>query len=193
MTLREFFLSPGQDLAKGVAQGIETGGDTAAFGIGGAADVRMLKWPVFSSAVSRHIGELLDVGIPDVLANAWNKSAALREHFEKSRQSPGESFLLPLAEHTIESEHTPSIEVLKNGKPVAKLVFTARVALTVEGAVLRIQNGEIRDIQTGQVRGSGTLKCGGAVLVEKETQAIPLPGRVVLREDTSAAASASAT
>lgn len=193
MTLREFFLSPGQDLAKGVARGIETGGDTVAVGIGGAADVRMLKWPVFSSAVSRHIGELLDVGIPDVLANAWNKSAAVHEHLEKSRQSPGESFLLPLAEHTIESEHTPSIEVLKNGKPVAKLAFTARVVLTVEGAVLRIQNGDIREIQTGQVKGSGTLKCGGAVLVEKETQAIPLPGRVVLREDTSAAASASAT
>ena len=190
MTLREFFLSPGQDLAKGVAQGMETGGDTVAVGEGGAADVRMLKWPVLSSAVSRHVGELLDVGISDILANAWNKSAALREQFEKSRQSPGESFLLPLAQHTIESEHKPSIEVLKNGKPVAKLVFTANIALTVEGAVLRIQNGEIREIQTGQVKGSGSLKCGGAVLVEKETQPIALPGRIVLREDAAARASA---
>ena len=42
--------------------------------------------------------------------------------------------------------------------------------------MLRIRNGTIHDAETGQIKGKGSIRCGGAIIVEKDLKAISLPG-----------------
>ena len=67
---------------------------------------------------------------------------------------------MPLAEHDIDSKHSPVIEVLMNNTPVLKLTFAVDLTLTVKGAVLRIQNARIREIRPGDVSAKGKIAFG---------------------------------
>jgi len=48
--------------------------------------------------------------------------------------------------------------------------------------VLKVRGGKIREISAGRCRGKGTLECAGVALLQKETDAYDLPGRVSLGE-----------
>ena len=95
-------------------------------------------------------------------------------------KSPGKEILLELAEHKITSKHEPYFTLLRNGTEIASLKFSINRELTIQGAILRILNGEIKEIQVGQIKGKGTIKSGRALLLEKELQPIEVPGTIVL-------------
>ncbi|MET1082368.1 MAG: hypothetical protein ABWY12_04840, partial [Burkholderiales bacterium] len=52
--------------------------------------------------------------------------------------------------------------------------------LVLQGAVLRIRDGEIKEIETSRIKGKGSLKCAGATLIDKELQPISLPGTLTV-------------
>jgi len=143
---------------------------------GGIGRLPMLGWQMLPGAVARHLAGLLDIGLGDILVGAWNTSHALGQQLEKSAKSPGKDIFLQLAEHKITSKHEPYLALLKDGQEVGRLPFSVSVELVLQGAVLRIRDGAIQEIQTGRIKGKGTVKCGGAILVEKELQPISVPG-----------------
>jgi hypothetical protein len=59
---------------------------------------------------------------------------------------------------------------------VGRLTFTISVELVLQGAVLRIRDGKVREVQTGQIKGKGSVKLYGATLIEKELAPINVPG-----------------
>jgi len=130
------------------------------------------------AALARQLAGLLDIGLGDILVGAWNTSYGLRQHIEKSAKSPGKDVFLQLAEHKISSTHKPYIGLLKDGREVARLPFAVSLELVVQGAVVRILDGTIQEVQTGKIKGKGTVKCGTAILVQKELQPIAIPGTV---------------
>ena len=65
---------------------------------------------------------------------------------------------------------------------MGSLEFTITLALKLEGVVLKVRGGKIREISAGRCRGKGTLECAGVALLQKETDAYDLPGRVSLGE-----------
>jgi hypothetical protein len=46
--------------------------------------------------------------------------------------------------------------------------------------ILLIQDGRIKGAKTGEIKGKGSLKCEGALLLEQDLRPIPLPGSVDL-------------
>ena len=56
---------------------------------------------------------------------------------------------IELGEHTIVSQHKPSIEVKIQNVIVKKLEFTLRLGFVLKGFNLKIKNGVIREMQTG--------------------------------------------
>ena len=130
------------------------------------------------AAIARHLAGLLDIGMADVLLGAWNKSHGLRQQLEKSANAPGKEMFLQLAEHKITSTHQPYIALMKDGQEMGRLPFSVSLELVLQGAVVRILDGAIQEIQTGKVKGKGTVKCAGAILVEKELQPIAIPGTI---------------
>lgn len=140
------------------------------------------KWPIAFEIIIKKIADILDIGILDIMVMAWNKYRILLKYADREKYPPDETFLVPLAEHTIKSEHCPSIEILINGNPIGKINFNITVSLMVEGIILKIQDGKIKEITTGTCKGKGTVMCENIVILEKQTESISLPGSIDLGE-----------
>jgi hypothetical protein len=148
-------------------QSVEVGGtDTlAAFGL-----------RAMSGALARNLKSLLQIDLSDIFVTAWNKSGTLRQHLEKSAHAPGKEIFLQLAEHKITSTHRPHVALMKDGAEIGRVAFEAAIELVLQGAVLRLLDGAIQDVQTGRIKGKGSIKCFGAIIVEKEIPSTAIPG-----------------
>jgi hypothetical protein len=173
LTVNQLLLPAEAELADRIKQAIADEG----VGLTGGG-VPALGWGMMPAALARQLAGLLDIGLPDILVGAWNTSYGLRQHIEKSAKAPGKDVFLQLAEHKISSTHKPYIGLLKDGREVARLPFAVSLELVVQGAVVRILDGTIQEVQTGKIKGKGTVKCGTAILVQKELQPIAIPGTV---------------
>ncbi len=138
--------------------------------------------------MSAKIGEVLDVGLGDVMAAAWEKVGALREYADPDEHPPEETVLLPLAAHTIESEHEPSVELKIKDMVICTIQLEVALELALEGVVLKVQGGKIREIQAGSCQASGSLACSletklgtrEVLNLEKETPQFQLRGAIPL-------------
>src|SRR5919108_2171089 len=178
VTLGQLLLPPHGDLANRMKDVLADEG--IAVETGGIGRLQMLGLRMMSGALARHLAGMLDIGLADIFIGAWNKSHAIRQHLEKSAKSPGKEIFLQLAEHKIASTHKPYVALLKDGHEVARLPFSISLELVLQGAVLRILDGTIQEIQTGRIKGKGSVKCGRAILIEKELQPIAVPGTLAV-------------
>jgi hypothetical protein len=140
------------------------------------------KWPIAFQIIIEKIADILDIGILDIMVMTWKKYGILLKYADSEKCPPGETFLVPLVDHTIKSEHCPSIEILINGKPVGKINFHITISLIIEGIILKIQDGKIKEITTGACKGKGCVMCENIVILEKKTLPICLPGSISLGE-----------
>lgn len=139
-------------------------------------------WPVMKEILIEKIKELLNIDIPDVMTNAWSKYAVLQQYTDKDYYPPEETYFVELADHTINSEHYPQIDVTVNGQVVTTIHFYIVLALNLKGLVLRVQDGRIKGITAGDCLGRGSFYCENRLLIEKETRSFKLPGAVNLGE-----------
>ncbi len=84
-------------------------------------EVKGIKWMATVPDLAPKVCELLDIKIPEVLAAAWKKVADIQAVLKKSKKTPDEIIYLELAQHTINSEHKPSIDVKIKGATVKKI------------------------------------------------------------------------
>jgi len=138
-------------------------------------EVKGIKWTATVPDLAPKVCELLDIKIPNVLAAAWKKVADIQAVMEKSKKTPDEIIYLELAQHTINSEHKPSIDVKIKGATVKKIELVIQLGFNLRGFLLKIQNGAITEMQTGQCEAKGTIKYGGLTIAEKKLEPIKLP------------------
>ncbi len=138
-------------------------------------EVKGIKWTATVPDLAPKVCELLDIKIPDVLATAWKKVADIQAVIEKSKKTPDETIYLELAQHTINSEHKPSIDVKIKGATVKKIELVIQLGFNLKGFLLKIQNGAITEMETGQCEAKGTIKYGGLTIAEKKLEPIKLP------------------
>jgi len=134
-----------------------------------------IKWTAAMPDLASKIGELLDIKIHDVLLTAWKKVEALQKALEDSKQTPGKMVYLDLTEHSIDYETKPFIDVKIKSASVKKLTLTVLLNLKVKGFVLKIQNGAIRELQTGNCEAKGSIKYGTLSIAEKKLEPIKFP------------------
>jgi hypothetical protein len=135
-----------------------------------------VKLPAKMHELGPKICELFDVPVPNVLVTSWKKVESLKAVIEKSRQSPDEVMYLELAQHSINCEQKPHLEMRLKGLPVKKIEFTTKLLFNLKGFVLKVQNGAIQELQTGSCEVKGTISFLGQVIVEKKLSPISLPG-----------------
>ncbi len=148
------------------------------------------KAPVFKPPVSfyehlfKYMVELLDIEIPEILGNAWSKYKDLRKYCDPKKYPPDETFFVHLGEHTIHSEHTPSLEPIINDMPIqaANLTFTIKLDFTLKGMILKIKGGKIMEIRIGSCQGKGSIESEGVSLIQKQSKPVQLPGVLALGE-----------
>lgn len=144
------------------------------------SEVHGMQWPAAFNEIKKKVGPLLDVGISDIMAAAWNKYRLLCKYLDRDKYPPDKTVMLPLAEHTVKSEHRPAIEIYLNDQLIGKIDFLVTVSLAFEGLILKIRNGRIMEILTGSCTGKGAISCENCLLVERATEPFPLPGSIKL-------------
>lgn len=180
VTLKEFFTTRSKFGFSEIKSRIEKSDQVASLREQVSNAVGKSGWPVTLEEIHKKIADLLDISILDILIGGWNTYRGLRKYLDKEKYPPTQSILVPLAEHTVKSEHHPYIEILINDGPAIKIAFEATLTFAARNVMLLVQDGKIKSVKTGEIKGKGTIKCEGALLLEQDFRAIPLPGSVDL-------------
>lgn len=130
------------------------------------------------------IGEALDVGLDELFASGWKKYEEIQVYADPALHPPEETILVPLADHTVQSSHNPRVELRIKDMLIGSISLDVQLALALEGVVLKIQAGRIREIRAGSGRAAGKLeivltsKVGEKSLLslDKETPKFELQG-----------------
>ncbi len=199
LTLRDLFQADANDVSARAEPGVDVYQDAAQIQEEIHKASRAIRWKWVRELLAKKSAEVLDLNVVDVLLETWKKYMQIVQCADKSREDPKETFLCPLAEHTVTSEHHPYLEILLRDRPVGRIVFDLEFSLVLEGFVLRIQDGAIWEIQTGSAKGEVTLSIAKTVLLKKELQPVHFPGHIQfgksipLQPQTGKAAAASSS
>ena len=110
------------------------------------------------------------------------KSAPSRELVEAVRralnqQTPPEDVnIVPITNHTIDSEYEPEIDVVVQGVPVHTFKFKVSATLDVQGGDLVVQRGAIQEIRLASLKLGGAIKLGDRTLLKKNVADVTVPG-----------------
>jgi len=146
-------------------------------------EVKGVKWIASMPDLAPKVCELLDIRIPDILVKAWKKVDDLQKVMEESKKTPDKTVYLELAEHTIDYHSKPSIDVRIKRATVKKLELPIQLGFKLKGFVLKIQNGLIKEMQTGQCEAKGTIKYGSLTVAEKKLEPIKLPFSIIIPDE----------
>ena len=135
----------------------------------------------FFEEIFKQLSELLHIDVRAILLSVWSKSEEFGKFLNTEDYPPGEIVLVPLAEHTITSEHNPSLKSFLNKIPLAEMKFHVNIELALKGAILKIQDGKIMGGTIGSCAGKGSITYGDDhVLLQKESEPWGLPGSIDL-------------
>ena len=179
-TLGTLLLPEGRALAEKLARSFDASEEAADIKAALERAVPGLPLAPIIEGVSKALHEALDVPVSSILAKAWDRVRELRAAMNQTRDGEKAAVLVPLLDHTITTEHRPYVDVVVEGTAIARLVFPLKLALELEGIVLRIAKGRLTDVMAGQLKLKATLKFADFVLLEKAVSPIAIPGAFTL-------------
>lgn len=136
----------------------------------------------FFEEILKQLSDLLDIDIRAILLSVWGKSEEFQKYLDAHNYPPDETVLVPLAEHTITSEHNPSLKSFIDKVPIGNMTFHINVELTLKGVIAKIQNGKLWGGSIGSCSGKGAITFGNEHILEKESQPISMPGSIDLSD-----------
>jgi hypothetical protein len=139
-----------------------------------ASEIKTIKWPAAMPDLVSKIGELFNVELPDLLVSSWKKAREIQEALEESSKSPKEIIVLDLAEHAITNEYHPYVEIRIAGFQLPKIEFKVQIVTTLKGIILKIQAGNITEIQAGSCDFEGKVKYQDLTIADKKLGPIEL-------------------
>ena len=137
------------------------------------------------NGLGERVFDLLDLNVVDILLAGWKKHLDVRNQLAATADDPSRTVLVHLGRHTLDSTHTPSIELRAQGRTVLELAFPLELAFQIEAVELTLRAGAVREVRTGRVTVRGTVKLEGTTILERQLSAIDLPGRIVLNANAT--------
>ena len=128
-----------------------------------------LKWKKVLDEVMGTSSKLLNISLKDILENVWKEYDEVQKYLDEDKFNTDETFLIPLVEHTIISEHYPKIEIRIGETYVGKIDFEVRINLVLTGIILKISQGKIQGVKGGKCKSEGIFSCEGITLFEDES------------------------
>jgi hypothetical protein len=137
-------------------------------------------WKMVQGSLNQQLARLLDIDVVRLLVEGWNKARELRKYRDEAAYPPDEVIVVALSKHKLDSQHKPHLELVVADRPVGRLNFQIDLALNIDGAQLTIQGGRIMRIATGKTSGTGTIRCEGVIVGQREQKLGSLPGHIDL-------------
>ena len=132
----------------------------------------------FFKSILNRVDDLVKIDLRAILANAWIKSESLFEYTGTDKYAADESFYVPLAEHTIVSEHKPSLRPTINNVSLGEIEFYIYLELILKGAILRIQKGKIMEVLLDSCRAKGSISHSKVTILNKQIEDLKLTGSI---------------
>ena len=132
----------------------------------------------FYKLVIKQVSDLLKIDVHDILARGWRKYSEFLPYLNKDDYPPDKPAYVPLAEHTVVSEHSPSLNPVINNFSLGEIKFTINLEFLLKGAVLKIEDGKIMEAMIGTCEGKGNVQYGGFTILEMEGKEIAFPGSI---------------
>jgi hypothetical protein len=142
------------------------------------ADVAIPEFLLKAAAakISDAVGQVLSTPLSDVLCGAWNAYRRYCKYADRNLFPAGVENEEVEEHFSIDSEHTPHIDLGINGTVRATVSFPITLTLTFDSAVIVVRNGRFVAIKTGRCTAAGKICCESAVLKELESKPLVLPG-----------------
>ena len=126
----------------------------------------------FFAKMIQKVSDLLKIDVHAILLNAWAKSGELGSYLENNK-TPEDTIIIPLADHSIKSVHTPSIKPVINNISLGTIKFSVYLELLVKGAILEVQDKKIKSLSIGSCSAKGSVGYDAFIIAEKEGE-IPM-------------------
>jgi hypothetical protein len=131
---------------------------------------------ISSAALVGAVAALLDLPLMDIIVRAWNEGKLFRKYLDPEHYDPEEVISIKLKKHKVSSTHRPKIDVELNGRTIDTIDFELDIMLALDGIILDVQDGKVRKVRAGRVKGECTIKCENLIVFRRETEAMDLPG-----------------
>ena len=131
-------------------------------------------------ALKKALFKALDIALDDILARAWAGWEELRQLADPEKTPPDEINRVTVSDHTIESRHEPSVDIVVDGVPFHTFDFKVAAQLDVQGIDLEVQGGKITAIRLGSLKLGGSVKLGDRPLLEKDIAQVTPPSVMYL-------------
>lgn len=140
------------------------------------ADRKRLDSGALNGALKKALMTALDIALDDVLGQAWSGWHDMRKFADPQQTPPDDVNVVPITNHTIESEYKPEVDVVVNGIAVHTFPFHVSVTLDVQGGNLVVQRGMIQEIRLASLKLGGAVKLRDRTLLQKDVGEIDVPG-----------------
>lgn len=128
-----------------------------------------LKWAKVLEEILETGNKFLSTSLKDILERGWQNYDEIKKYFDTDEFNSDESFLIPLARHTIVSEHHPNIEIRLAETYLGKIDFEIHLELLLSGIILKIGQGKIQGVKAGKCQSKGYFSCEGIPLFQSES------------------------
>lgn len=147
-------------------------------------DVAMPEFLLKAAAakISDAVGGLLSTPLSDILCGVWNAYRRYCKYADRQLYPAGTEHEEVEEHFSIDSEHTPHIDLVMNGTVRATVSFPITLTLTFDGAVVVVRDGRFVALKTGRCMAAGKICCESALLKELESKPFVLPGVITFGE-----------
>lgn len=137
----------------------------------------------FREAAAEKVAGKLDAvlaePLSDLLASAFNGCRDFAKYGDGApHEVKGFGF-------SLESEHTPYVELRVTGLPPQKVRFPVTLSIEFSGATLHIDKSRVMSLSGGNCTASGTLCCEKIQLFKRALEPVRLPGLISFGEGVS--------
>ena len=106
--------------------------------------------------------------VGNIAAKGWVKHRKVQRAIEVTAASPSEKQVVRIAEHSIKSKQSPTVEATAGGLTKTLLKLDLEVELEIASVELVIIGGEIQDAKNGGSLAKAKLSASGLTLAEQE-------------------------
>jgi hypothetical protein len=144
------------------------------------AAVPRVDWAGFAIDIGAKIKEMFEIDLAAVVAGAWSDFRELRECADRARHPPDETIFVPLVDHHVDARFAPYFDIAIGALPALRVRFEIDFDIELQGVTAKIQDATIRAFRAGSCQAKATLKCDGALVFERSTRQLELPGEITL-------------
>ncbi len=144
-------------------------------------------WTGLSDQVAEHVCGFLGENLAGIFAGAWAKYSEMTKAAKETLDDPARTVDIGLADHEFEYELEPSVDILLNGKSVAKIEFKITAKFAVSALELSLKKGCAYRVRCGKCDCKAEIACAGTTVWERNLLEVELPGELNLKKPVALA------